>query len=89
MVDVPWPVGESQTVTVISSDADTSRLPSVDQAINVARPVCPSRIYVHSPVAGFQILTVLSTEADASLLPSGDQTIDLIQSLSPARIHAH
>lgn len=72
-----WPEAVSHILIVLSLEADASRLPSSDHAIDVIKSLCPARVDVHWPVAGSHILTVLSKEADASRLPSGDQAIDL------------
>ena len=72
-----WPVAGSQILTVLSSDADASRLASCDQATDLTESLWPSSVDMHWPVAGSQILTVLSSDADASRLASCDQATDL------------
>jgi hypothetical protein len=86
---VHLPVARSQILTILSKDADASRLPSCDQAIEPTVLVCPSKVDTFWPVVVSQILIVLSQDPDASRIPSSDQASDpteLVCSLS-ANLH--
>ncbi|KAJ6091158.1 hypothetical protein N7467_003127 [Penicillium canescens] len=83
-MDTLWPVAGSQILTVLSLDADASRLPSCDQAIVRTQALWPLRVDTLWPVAGSQILTISSQDADASRLPLCDQTINLTSSGWPS-----
>ena len=74
IVDTHWPVAGAQILTVLSDDADASRVESCDQATALTQSPWPSSVDMHCPVAGSQILTVSSDDADASRVESCDQT---------------
>ena len=66
------PVAESQSLIVLSPDADATSLPSGKNATPLTQPEWPSSMRRAAPVAESQSLTVLSPDADATSLPSGE-----------------
>src|ERR1700735_1089344 len=82
------PVTESQSLTVLSLDADATSLPSGESATALTQSEWPSSVAHAAPVAESQSLTVLSLDADATSLPSGENATALTLaewSLSVAR----
>ena len=72
------PVAESQSRTVLSSEADATSLPSGEKATALTSSKWPSSVCSAAPVAKSQSRTVLSREnmppeADATSLPSGEK----------------
>src|SRR5271156_674343 len=65
------PDSRSHTLSVLSSDAETTRRPSGLIATPRTEPECPSRVWGSRPVSGSQIFSVLSHEAEATCRPSG------------------
>ena len=63
---------ESQSLTIPSSDADATSLPSGENATPQTEPLWPSSVPRDAPVVESQSLTVLSCDADATSLPSGE-----------------
>ena len=47
-VDMHWPVAGSQILTVLSADADASRLASCDQATDLTESLWPSSVDMHA-----------------------------------------
>ncbi|KAF2003868.1 hypothetical protein P154DRAFT_411585, partial [Amniculicola lignicola CBS 123094] len=70
--------------TVLSLDADASRLESGEKATELTAPLWPLSVYRHVPLLTSQILTVLSRDADASQLESGEKATDKTQLLWPS-----
>ena len=62
----------SQSLTVVSRDADATSLPSGENATALTQSEWPSSVRRAAPVAESQSLTVLSPDADATSLPSGE-----------------
>jgi hypothetical protein len=73
-----------QSLTVLSSDADASSWPSVENATALTQWLWPSSFCTCSPVAGFQSLTVPSSDADASSRPSVENATALTEPLWPS-----
>jgi hypothetical protein len=71
----------SQILTVLSSDADASRVELCEKATETTQPLWPSSVCRHSPLLASQILTVLSSDADASRVESCEKTTELTQPL--------
>ena len=68
------PVAESQSMTVLSHDADATSLPSGENATPQILSKWPSSVCSAAPVAASQSLTVLSCDAD-SLIPASDISV--------------
>ena len=82
------PVAKSQTLSVLSADAETTRRPSGEMATLVTydediitkvqwtprRTICecPFSVATHSPVATSHTLSVMSADADTTRRPSGN-----------------
>ena len=64
------PVVESQSLTILSHDADASVLPFGKNVTALTILEWPSSVRRVAPVVESQSLTVLSTDADTSILPS-------------------
>ena len=67
------PEPASHSLTVLSSDADASVLPSGEKATALTAYKWPSSVYSTAPDPASHSLTVLSHDADASVLPSGEK----------------
>src|SRR5579859_7207628 len=70
------PLLVSQILTVLSPDADASRVESCEKTTDRTRPPWPSSICRYSPLLASQILTVLSSDADTSHVESCEKTAD-------------
>ena len=70
------PVAASQSLTVLSSDADASVFESGENATELTLSLCPLSVAVQLPVAASQSLTVLSPDADASVFESGENATE-------------
>ena len=76
----------SQSLTVLSSDADATGLPSGEKATALTQSEWPSSVCSAAPVAASQSLTVSSSDADATSLPSGEKATALTQSEWPSSV---
>ena len=76
----------SQILTVRSSPAVASRLPSALKMSLLTAPTCPRSVRSFVPVDTSQRRTVPSEPADARRLPSGLSWIQLIPPLCPASV---
>ena len=82
-------VAASQSLTVLSRDADASVFESWENATELTQPLCPSSVAVHLPVAASQSLTVLSRDADASVFESWENATDQTELLCPSSVAVH
>ena len=76
----------SQSLTVLSSDADATSLPSGEKATALTELEWPSSVCSAAPVAASQSLTVSSSDADATSLPSGEKATALTQPEWPSSV---
>src|SRR4030095_11364617 len=83
------PEAASQILTVLSSDADASRLSSCEKATELTHWRWPSSVWRHLPEAASQILTVLSNDADASRLSSCEKATELTHWRCPSSVWRH
>ncbi|KAK4071024.1 uncharacterized protein Triagg1_6391 [Trichoderma aggressivum f. europaeum] len=85
-----WLVSASQILTVLSYDAEATRLlPGFQlgaQATPHIKSVWPRSVVTHSPVDESQILTVWSYDPDAISFPSDDQDTELTPDSWPLRM---
>ena len=65
------PLSASQTLRVLSSEAERMRVPSGLKAQPLTQSVCPSRERRSRPLSASQTLRVLSQEAERMRVPSG------------------
>src|SRR2546429_9409435 len=79
-------MADSQSLTVLSYDADATSLPSGENATAQTALEWPSSVCSGAPVADSQILTVLSSDADATSLPSGENATAMTQSEWPSSV---
>src|SRR5262245_9998390 len=77
------PLLASQILTVLSSDADASRVESCEKATALTEWLWPSSVWGYSSLLAPQILTVLSSDADASRVESYEKATDLTEELWP------
>src|SRR2546423_11603005 len=70
------PLRASQILTVLSPDADASRVKSCEKATELTQWLWPSSVCRHLPLRASQILTVLSYDADASLVESCEKATE-------------
>src|SRR5256885_1038711 len=80
------PLRASQILTVLSIDADASRVESCEKATDLTQPLWPSSVCRHLPLRASQILTVLSFDADASRVESCEKATELTQRLWPSSV---
>src|SRR5256714_14053186 len=80
------PVADSQSLTVLSFDADATSLPSGENATALTQSEWPSSVCSGAPVADSQSLTVLSYDADATSLPSGENATAMTQCEWPSSV---
>jgi hypothetical protein len=80
------PVTESQSRTVLSSEPDTTTLPSGEKVTDVTQSEWPLSVRSGAPVTASQSRTVLSPEPDTITLPSGEKAIDVTQSEWPSSV---
>jgi hypothetical protein len=83
------PLLTSQTLTVMSYDADASLVELCEKATEVTVSLWPAKVCRHAPVLTSQILMVLSLDADASLVESCEKAIELIMLLWPSSVCRH
>src|SRR5437764_755375 len=83
------PLLTSQILTVLSSDADASRVESCEKATDRTESLWPSSVWRHSPLLTSQILLVLSTDADASRVESWEKATDKTVLLWPSSVWRH
>src|SRR6187402_1108750 len=79
-------VAASQTLTVLSPDADASSFESCEKATDLTQLLCPSSVCCSVPVATSQTLTVLSDDADASSFESCEKTAEKTELLCPSSV---
>src|SRR5262245_33411698 len=82
------PLLASQISTILSYDADASRVESWEKTTELIQPLWPLSVCRHSPLLASQILTVLS-DADASRVESWEKATELIQPLWPSSVCRH
>ena len=75
------PVAASQTLTVLSRDADASSFESCENATDMTTSLWPLSVCWREPVAVSQTLIVLSPDADASSFESCEKATDMTQLL--------
>ena len=73
------PVAASQSLTVLSFDADASVFESWENATDMTKLVWPLSVAVQSPVAASQSLMVLSCDADATVFESWENATELTE----------
>lgn len=71
------PLAGSQSLTVLSHEADASSCLSVENATELTGPEWPSRVWCSALLVGSQSLTVSSSEADANSCPSVENATEL------------
>jgi hypothetical protein len=71
------PIAVSQTLTVLSSDADASSFELCKKATDLSLLLCPLSVCCSVPVAVSQTLTVLLYDADASSFELCKKATDL------------
>ena len=72
-----FPVAASQSLRVLSSLPDSTRAPSGENATEVTRWACPSKVRSSHPVAASQSLRVLSSLPDSTRAPSGEKATEV------------
>ena len=80
------PLLASQTLTVLSFDADASRAESCEKATDQTQRLWPSSVCRHSPLLASQTLTVVSCDADASRAESCEKATELTALLWPSSV---
>src|SRR5436305_4812653 len=79
------PVLTSQSLHVLSREAEAKTLLSDEKERLVIASPWPARVWRHVLVLTFQSLVILSYDPDAIILPSGDHARDLNPFLCPVR----
>jgi hypothetical protein len=64
-------------LTVLSWDAEASRVESCEKATELTKWLWPLSVCRHAPVLASQILTVLSSDAEASRVESCEKATEL------------
>jgi hypothetical protein len=82
----PWP--DVWSLTVLSSDADASSLPSGEKATALTQAEWPLSVCSAAPEPVSQSLTVPSLDADASSLLSGEKATALTQAEWPSSVYS-
>jgi hypothetical protein len=84
-MDYHYPVVVSQSLTVLSLEADVRILPSGEKVTVLTRSLWPSSVCFPAVVVS-QSLTVLSFEADARTLPSSEKDTAVTELLWPSSV---